>query len=172
MEQDIFKIVVTGPESSGKTTLAKDLATALGCPCVPEFARPYITHLGRLYNYNDLKIIALGQQTWEDWFCRWYSPTPFLISDTDWSVIRIWELYKYGTVVITSPPPPLADLYLLCSPDFEWQPDPVREHPRERPALFALYLSLLCATGARYHIMTGNPKTRLETARQLIRKYY
>ena len=171
MEQDIFKIVVTGPESSGKTTLARDLAAVLGCACVPEFARPYVAHLGRPYVYNDLKTIALGQQIWEDWFCRQYAPTPLLVNDTDWTVIRIWEFYKYGSVGITTPPPLVADLYLLCSPDFDWHPDPLREHPHERPALFDLYLSLLRSAEARYQIMSGNPETRLETARQVIRKY-
>ncbi|MEO6036915.1 MAG: ATP-binding protein [Saprospiraceae bacterium] len=181
VEQEIFKIVVTGPESSGKTTLAQALASALGSPCVPEFARAYLEHLGRPYDYNDLKMIALGQKTWEDWFTRSYnllSPPPLhssnppLILDTDWTVIRIWEYYKYGTTGITTPLPPLAPLYLLCSPDFDWQPDPLREHPNERTALFRLYLDLLQTSGANFQVLKGAPETRLQTALQIIPGYY
>ncbi len=171
MEQVIFKIVVTGPESSGKTTLATDLALALGCPCVPEFARPYVGHLGRPYAYTDLEKIARGQQLWEQWWTNRLEQG-LLICDTDWTVLRIWERYKFGTTAVTTPPPDLAPLYLLCAPDFAWQPDPLREHPEERLALFDLYLDLLRTSGANYQVLKGDPQHRRQTALQLIAKYY
>ena len=56
-----FIITIVGPESSGKTTLARQLAADLGCPWVPEYAREYLDGLGRTYEEDDLQIIARGQ---------------------------------------------------------------------------------------------------------------
>ncbi len=179
-EQHVLKIIVTGPESSGKTTLALQLAGALGVPCVPEFARPYVAHLGRPYQREDLKRIALGQQIWEDWFTQRVlhqsvRPSNLLVCDTDWTVLYIWEQYKYGATSL-SPSPlshPLSPspLYLLCAPDMDWQPDPLREHPAERDALFQQYDDLLKSISAHYHILHGTESQRLETALHLVQKY-
>lgn len=56
-----FIITIVGPESSGKTTLARQLASDLGCPWVPEYARDYLEGLGRTYEEHDLERIAEGQ---------------------------------------------------------------------------------------------------------------
>jgi nicotinamide riboside kinase len=60
-QQKPFVITVVGPESSGKTTLARELASFYGCPWVPEFAREYLETLGRPYEQGDLEVIAKGQ---------------------------------------------------------------------------------------------------------------
>ena len=56
-----YVITIVGPESSGKTTLARELADRYGCPWVPEFAREYLDSLGRDYQEEDLVLIAKGQ---------------------------------------------------------------------------------------------------------------
>ena len=61
-----LRVVLTGPESSGKSTLAQALANFFGCNLVPEFARSYLGALQREYNYEDLAIIARGQAAWEE----------------------------------------------------------------------------------------------------------
>ncbi len=93
----MLKIVVTGPESSGKTTLSAALATALTTVWVPEFARTYLTHLGRPYERNDLKTIRLGQFAWEAWYAQQLTPSTsqLLVCDTDWTVLHVWEEYKF-----------------------------------------------------------------------------
>ncbi|MCB0529961.1 MAG: hypothetical protein KDC65_15905, partial [Saprospiraceae bacterium] len=63
-----------------------------------------------------------------------------------------------------------ADLYLLCAPDFPWQPDPLREHPEERNVLFGLYRVLLEGLPARFIILEGPADGRLEMATAAIRK--
>ena len=60
------KIVVIGPESTGKSTLCEQLAAHFKTEWVPEFAREYLLELGRPYNYDDLLIIAKGQLEQED----------------------------------------------------------------------------------------------------------
>lgn len=178
-EQNVLKIVITGPESSGKTTLALQLAAALGVPCVPEFARSYVAHLGRPYQREDLKRIALGQQLWEDWFTQRslhqsIYPANLLVCDTDWTVLYIWEQYKYGAASLPLPPShplTLSPLYFLCAPDMDWQHDPLREHPTERDALFQQYDDLLKSISAHYHILRGTERQRLHTALHLVQKY-
>ncbi|MCC6281712.1 MAG: ATP-binding protein [Saprospiraceae bacterium] len=177
MEQDILKIVVTGPESSGKTVLAEALANYFRVPWVPEFARYYVAHLGRPYMQEDLITIYAGQHIWENWyleqtrsvFTKPDSPTlPALVCDTDWTVLRIWEKYGYNTPSVLPQPGDweLAGntLYLLCSPDFPWQPDPLREHPEERWQLFDLYKDLLRERQLPHLVLQGHHNERLLAA--------
>ncbi len=175
-KQYTFKIVLTGPESSGKTTMAAALAAQLQTSWVPEFARYYVGSLGRPYRKEDLTAIGRGQRVWNDWFL---AKTPeYLVFDTDWTVLQIWEHYRYGQPddgywywQKGYDTPQNADLYLLCAPDFPWAPDPLREHPEERATLFDRYEQLLLAAGARYLTLTGPPDDRLASAISLIGKY-
>lgn len=162
------KIVVTGPESSGKTRLAGDLAACRACDWTPEFARYYLAHLGRPYGRADLRDIGRGQRLWEDWHGA-RAGTRGWITDTDWTVLQIWEQFLFpdtgvwewqkGYGVTEN-----ASLYLLCAPDFPWEPDPLREHPEAREELFGLYEALLQRSNASYIIMRGTPEERLQTA--------
>jgi len=164
----LIKLVFTGPESSGKTTLAKSLAAALQAPLVPEFSRPFLTYLGRNYQYNDLKTIYTGQQAWENWYQR-QRPHPYLVCDTDWTVIRIWELYSFGTTKITAQAKSSPNThYFLCAPDFPWEPDALREHPAERNQLFELYKQLLGDLNAKTIILNGTPTERLKKVVELL----
>ncbi|MEQ1746955.1 MAG: ATP-binding protein [Saprospiraceae bacterium] len=174
-EHRTIKIVLTGPESSGKTSAAEALAQRLNTPVVPEFARYFISNLGRPYHRADLEAVARGQYAWEQWFL---APLPsLLICDTDWTVLHIWEQYRFNEARSSglfwqkgyrNPLP--ADLYLLCSPDFPWAPDPLREHPEECGILFGRYEQLLRETGAPYTILTGSCEKRIETALARIEK--
>jgi nicotinamide riboside kinase len=161
----IFKIVITGPESTGKTTLAQALARALQAPWAPEFARYYTAHLGRPYHRSDLRAIGRGQRLWERWYAA--QSTGLLILDTDWTVLQIWESYRFA------PAGPAAwregygeaapaDLYVLCTPDFPWAPDPLREHPEEQTALFDLYAQLLAGLPTPHIVVEGSPDARLK----------
>lgn len=175
MMDKLLKIVVTGPESSGKTALTEALAQHLGVPFVPEFARYYVAHLGRPYRRADLTAIGRGQQAWEHWQAA-HSTGP-LVCDTDWTVLQVWEHYRFGEPSTgewdwaqgyrDAHP---ADLYLLCAPDFPWQPDPLREHPEERAILFDWYERLLQAHHARYSIVQGTPEARIQYAMERIQK--
>ncbi len=169
----MIKVVFTGPESTGKTALAEALGQVLGMPWVPEFARYYVAHLGRSYERSDLTPIGRGQRAWERWVAR--QQPPVLICDTDWTVLHIWEHYRYGSPVegcwcwqMGYGEAQLADFYFLCAPDFPWQPDPLREHPHEREELFTWYERLLVAHQAPYLVLRGPLEERLAMARQYV----
>ncbi len=166
-----LRVVLTGPESSGKTTLAHALADFYGCNVVPEFARSFLGALCREYNHDDLALIARGQTAWEYWYSA-HAEHWLLVCDTDWTVVRIWESFRYGYVKHTLHPVAAPDtLYLLCKPDIEWEPDPLRENPADRDELFGLYEQLLRETGLNYSISSGNVTDRLQNAVSLIEKY-
>jgi nicotinamide riboside kinase len=160
-----IKIVVTGPESSGKSTLSLQLSKKLGHAFCPEFARLYLQDLSRNYTFNDVALIVQGQVAWEDWYGQ-KSPEK-LVCDTDLTVIYIWYLYKYkidNHLIFNQLKARLADIYFLTKPDFEWEKDVLREHPEERWILFDLYEKLLIDLGAKYVVLEGEKEDRLKLA--------
>lgn len=167
----MIKIAITGPESSGKTTLAQHLAAHFGAPCVQEYARLYLDSIGRPYDAGDLPVIALRQLGWEQALAA--SNPPLLICDTDLFVLQIWSEFKYGYC------PPLILQYLrearytahiLCRPDIPWAFDPLREHPQHREVLFALYLRALQHAGATFIIVDGSEEQRRQAAEDFVRE--
>ena len=168
-KHNTFKIVLTGPESSGKTVLSRALAAYFKTAWVPEFARSYLAHLGRPYQQEDLHTIGKGQYAWETWYLQ--QKQALLVCDTDWTVLQVWEHFRFGMPKNDNwqwakgySEPQVADLYLLCVPDFPWQPDPLRENAKERQVLFEWYERLLQTSGATYRTVNGSHKNRLETA--------
>ena len=85
----MLKIILTGPESSGKTTLCTKLSKHFKIPSIHEYAREYIHNIQRDYNKNDLLNIAKGQ------FLLEKRKDNVLICDTDLITIKIWSLLKY-----------------------------------------------------------------------------
>ncbi len=137
---------VTGPESSGKTTLARALAWCLDGHYVEEQARPYLAGLNRPYREEDLPEIWAAQLRAEQYARD--SSASFVICDTGPEVIQIWSEVKYGQCaerVLAASAGRAYDLTLLCAPDLPWTYDPLREHPKEeaRWGLFARYRELL-----------------------------
>jgi NadR type nicotinamide-nucleotide adenylyltransferase len=166
-------ISIIGPESTGKSTLAKDLADHFGEPWVPEYARSYIEKLNRPYTYEDLLAIAKGQIKVQSQL----HPTAenYLICDTDLQVIKVWSLYKYKQLhpwVNENLHKHLPHLYLLTDIDLPWEEDPLREHPdpKTRKFLFDWYLELIQQTGIPYAIVSGSPTQRLIQSLKAISK--
>lgn len=165
----ILKIVLTGPESTGKSTLAKKLASHYKTVCVPEYARSYIAALKRPYEAEDILKIAKGQLELEDSFL--HKTNQILFCDTALIVPKIWSEVAYGRspewienqIINRS-----YNLYLLMRPDITWKPDPQREHPYFRNELFEMYKSVLQRLHTPYLIIEGNYEQRFLTARQAI----
>ncbi len=157
-------IAIVGPESAGKTTLAVALAGHFGAPWVAEYARAWLA--GRQdYAERDVERIGKGQMAAEAAALH-LRPTR-LVLDTDLLVILVWWREKYGP-----PPAWLTDAlarrprrrYLLTRPDLPWAPDPLRESPRDRERLFAIYQAELVARGEQFGIVAGAGDARLASA--------
>ena len=159
------KIVLTGPESSGKTTLAAQLAEAFGTVWVPEFARQYLDGLGRPYSAADLLEIARGQVALEDEMAAQANGLLFL--DTSLEVLKIWSVIRFGQCAdwtLEQLQLRLPDHYLLCLPDLPWVADPQRENPDNRDELLGIYRRELTSLGVPFSEVSGNGELRFENA--------
>ena len=135
----MLKIIVTGPESSGKTTLCKEISNQFNIPFTTEYAREYLEKKGVNYNQSDLLEIAKGQFISEGGLNQQLS-----LQDTDLITIKIWSEYKYGNCnnwILDQIEKQKSEnrFYLLCKPDIPWKADPLRENPTNREELFAIY---------------------------------
>lgn len=167
----MIKIVLTGPESSGKSTLAQQLAAHYDAPCLSEYSRRFLAQLERPYVEKDLVDIAQGQLAQEEAIA--ITKPPLFFCDTSLLVMRVWGLYKYDRsddqikeMLVQSQP----DLFLLCRPDLPWESDPLREHAsiEDREALFQLYHQEVQAFQFPYVIISGQGAGRLEMAIQAV----
>ena len=163
------KIIITGPESSGKTTLSNDLKKYFSTHLVAEYAREYIDQLNSKYNYDDLLKIAKQQLKNEG---RTHLTTP-LICDTDLITIKIWSEYKYykcDAWILQHIKKQKNEnrFYLLCTPDLKWKDDPQRENQFDRKAIFDIYKNELEALNHQYFVIDSND--RLNKAIKALKK--
>lgn len=156
----MIRIAITGPESSGKTTLCRALSEYYNVKYIPEYAREYLENTNGKYQKSDLDEIARGQLK-----CINDSANLITISDSDFSVMEIWSEYKYGMVseliqeLVTKD---LFDLHILCKPDIPWEEDSLRENPDNRDLLYNLYQTSLIKHNKHFITVSGSHKDRLE----------
>ena len=165
------RIVITGPESTGKSYLTKALAKHFKGEYVEEFAREYINRMDRPYNENDLLEIAKGQIAKEDEQVK--IAQEYLFCDTDLTVIDIWSQEKFGRTdpwIKEQLQKRAYHLYLLCDIDLEWQEDPQRENPNDREYLLNLYRESLEKRNVKYYLISGQGEERINNAVQIIEK--
>ncbi len=164
-------VCVTGPESSGKTTLASELARALAVPLVAEVAREYLA--GKTsYDADDLLAIAKAQLSAEQNALA--EGTGVIVCDTDLQVIQIWWQEKFGEL-----DPWLAEAlsertqrrYLLAAPDLPWEPDPLRESAEDRERLFDRYARLLQDESFAFAEVRGTGGVRFEHALKTVQEW-
>lgn len=162
---NLARISVTGPESTGKSYLAEQLADYYTTIWVPEVAREFLANLNRPYGYDDIVIISREQLALENKLSD--NGSRYLFCDTDFLVTKIWSQFKYGKcdpwideMVISH----RYHLYLLCNIDLPWEHDPLREHPDRREELFGMYLKELQNLRVNYRIISGIGDERLKNA--------
>lgn len=182
----IQKIVVLGPESTGKSTLCAALAAHYQTIWTPEYARSFLSKNGTKYTYDDLLTIAKGQIQKEEEALASLNkntvdqPTPKisnkLILDTDMYVMKVWCEYVFNNChhyILEQINQRSYDLYLLCDIDLPWAADEMREYPDAGPRieLFTIYKELLINQNTPWGIVSGNGAQRNENAIQLIDQY-
>lgn len=171
---DVVKIVLFGPESTGKTTLSQALAKYYNTHWVPEYARDYLQekwdNTGEVCQKEDVMPIAIGQMQLENQLAT--TANGLLICDTD-----ILETLVYSEVYYDGyADPRLAkaahantyDLYLLTYIDIPWEADDLRDRPHQREEMFRHFETALINHNRPYILMKGDKKTRLAQATRAI----
>lgn len=156
-----MKIAITGPESSGKTTLTKALAETLGWRSSPEYAREYLAITNGTYGFDDLEKIAEGH------FDRIKNGDHDIIVDTDFIVMKVWSDVRFGKTaerILELINHNFFDLHIVCMPDIPWEKDPLRENPTDRDILIKKYLEELEAFNKNWICVSGSLEERLTKA--------
>lgn len=165
----MLRISLTGPESTGKTTLAAELAAHYGTSFAPEFAREYLADTGLHYTLEDLEEIARGQLQAEAQAAGRAHRVVF--SDSDLLVIKIWAEHSFGVCpewILNRIDEQQYDLVLLMGVDLPWQPDPLRVHPHLRQQFYDLYLRELRERMSNFAEISGDGPRRFDQARFLV----
>lgn len=153
---NIKRVVVIGPESTGKSTLSSLLAKYYNTTWVREYAREFIDRLDRPYDERDLLDIAKEQLRSEDREAR--KANRVLICDTNLIVIKVWSEHKFGACypkILQMIKRRKYDLYLLTNIDVPWEDDLQREHPNLREFFFDIYKQELEKTGVPWVEISG-----------------
>lgn len=174
-EDNILKIVLFGPESTGKSTLAKQLAEHYQTVFVPEYSRIYAEMqllCKQPLTKDDVVEIAEGQLKLEIELMS--KANKILFCDTDLLETKVYsEMYYNGYC-----PPQLedfakketCDLYLLTSVDLPWVPDLIRDKPKARNEQFDIFENALKKYQKPYEIIKGNHQERFQNALQFVNK--
>jgi NadR type nicotinamide-nucleotide adenylyltransferase len=166
------KVVVVGPESTGKSTLCEQLAAYYKTEWVPEFAREYLLNLGRPYHYDDLLIIAKGQLEQEDRITA-SARAPLIFIDTDMYVMKVWCEFVFGkchSLILDAIVKRKYNTYLLCNTDLPWVADELREYPdyESRERLYYMYKDLMVNQQTPWFDISGGYEERLRKAIEVV----
>jgi NadR type nicotinamide-nucleotide adenylyltransferase len=168
------KIAVIGPESTGKSTLCKQLADHYQVAWVPEYAREFLLQRGMNYTYDDLLTIAKGQVALEEKYIS-SSTHPFIFMDTDLYVMKVWCEFVFGKChqwILDQIAERKYDLYLLCNIDLPWVKDELREYPDllRRQKLYYFYKDIMINQPVPWIEISGSDEQRLQNAVKVIDK--
>jgi len=173
------KIVVIGPESTGKSTLCEQLAEQYDTLWCPEYAREYLLSNGKNYDYDDLLTIAAGQLSLEDeYYTRLETQSLPLLEnggslplfiDTDMYVMKVWCEFvfeKCHRFILDEIITRKYDLYLLCNTDLPWVKDELREYPdlESRRKLYSIYEDIMINQPVPWVEISGSNEERLQKA--------
>jgi NadR type nicotinamide-nucleotide adenylyltransferase len=173
------KIVILGPESTGKSTLSEQLAQHYDTMWCPEFAREYLLINGTNYSFEDLLLIAKGQLALEDEYATMLENQSWpllesgghipLFIDTDMYVMKVWCEFAFGDChrfILDQIIARKYDLYLLCNVDLPWTNDELREYPElhTRQRLYHIYKDIMINQSVPWVEISGNYDERLKKA--------
>ena len=165
-----IKVVLFGPESTGKTTLSRQLARHYNSVWVPEYAREYLQNKWnnerKTCEPKDLMPIAIGQMKIENELVQ--KTDTILICDTDLLETKVYsEAYYSDTcdpILETNALKNSYDLYFLTYIDTPWEADDLRDKPNERERMFKAFEETLIKYNKPYVLLKGNKQERLKSA--------
>ena len=173
-QSQLIKVVFYGPESTGKTTLAKTLAKQYQTQWVPEFARAYLQKkydkTGKACEPSDIMPIAEGQMALEKQRAK--RSQQYLFCDTD-----LLETYVYARVYFPdkdfSRLKSLAlsqdyDYYFLTDIDTPWEADDLRDKPNERQEMFDIFKNYLIKYDKKFCILKGHLDQRISRVNKIL----
>ena len=164
------KIVVIGPECTGKSTLCLQLAEHYQTLWCPEYAREYLETQGKDYTYEDLLTIAKGQIDGEENVLSTVnSQQSTVFIDTDMYVMKVWCEFAFGKChswILNQIATRKYDLYLLCNVDLPWIKDNLREYPdvETRNKLYHHYKDSMVNQSVAWIDISGSYEKRLQVA--------
>jgi len=170
-----LRVCITGPESTGKTTLATMIARWAHAEWVPESSRLYAEMKRSPLDATDVEPIARGHILRDDAaFARARADGGrVVVYDTDLISTAVYAQHYYGAVpalVEREAAARRASLYLLCDVDVPWIPDGVRDRPEDREGMFALFAATLARFGATPVTIRGDWDERLAIGLGVVRE--
>lgn len=167
-----IKIAVVGPESTGKSTISKQLAKHYNTAWVPEYSREYCEKLTSPCTLQDEINIFYGQIAHENIMLP--EADKILICDTTILTVKIWcdYLFKQTPQIVLNELHRTYDFYLLMNIDLPWEDDPLRDFPDMREYFMEVWKKELDVLKADYVIISGNETQRLTNAINVIEHWF
>ena len=175
LNSDIIKVVINGPESTGKTTLTKQLAEYFNTEYVPEFARDYLQEKWdskkEVCSKEDLLVIVKEQVNLENKLSSKANKILFLdtniITTINWSIthfdgycdpwiIKQTEFLKYHH-------------YLITNIDIPWVKDDLRDRQNEREDMLSSLINQHDIRDLKYSIISGDKDERKSQSIDIIK---
>ena len=158
-------LTLVGPESTGKTTLAAELARDFGTVWVPEASRAYAMDKAGPLTVDD--VLPIARRHCREADAGRARARHLLVLDTDLVMTCVYSELYYGVLsaeLLELTKQRLADRYLLLEPDVPWVADPVRDMPARREEIRDRVLEMLRRVGASHAAIAGDWKARREKA--------
>ncbi len=173
-KSNLVKVVLFGPESTGKTTLSGQLARHYNTVWTPEFAREYLqdkwNNERKICEQKDIIPIAEGQIKLENELSK--KADKVLICDTDLLETKVYSEEYYGGFVDANLDEAAIkntyDIYFLTYIDTPWEADDLRDKPSERLEMFKAFENTLIKYKRPYVLLKGDKETRLKKAVEII----
>jgi len=159
------RVVLTGSESTGKTTLARELASHFAAELVPEFVRQFAEAKGSAISFADHGPIARGQMALEDEHIA--RASNLVVQDTDLLSTVVYCMHYFGRCpewIVETAAARKPDLYLLCEIDLPWVEDGVRDRGHLRGEMQQLFRDAVRASGVPFVVITGAASERFDAA--------
>ena len=168
-----IKVVLYGPESTGKSSLAKELANYYDTVYVKEFSRRYAETKAKdnqLITKNDVLPIAIGQMLSENELLN--KANKLLICDTDLLETKVYSEFYYDgfcpELVKKYALKNTYDLYFLTYIDTPWEADSIRDQPNSRMQMFSAFEQALINSKKEYCIVKGSFEERMDICKSQI----